>query len=79
MEVFRPFFGEGERGPHKVAWAEAYLHAKYKLHLSSRLAAINMGRKFGGEAPPPFGDGERGPHLTQGRLGRGLAPYQVTS
>jgi len=41
---------------HKVAWAEAYLHAKYHLDLSSRLATINMGRFFGAELPP-FGEG----------------------
>jgi len=75
----RPLFGEGSGVPilHKVAWAEAYLHAKYQLHPSSGLAAINMGRKFGGA--PPFWGGERGLHLTQSRLGRGLASYQVTS
>ena len=26
-----------------------------------------------------YREGERGPHLTQSRLGRGLAPYQVTN
>jgi len=36
-------------------WAEAYLHAKYHLDPSSRLAIINMGRKCG--ALPPFGEG----------------------
>ena len=37
----------------KLAWAEAYHHAKYQIHPSSRLATINMGRKFveGGSAP----------------------------
>jgi len=65
---------------HKIAWAEAYLRAKYQLHPSSRLAAINMGREFGGGGSAPLlGRGERGPHLTQSRLGRGLPPYQVTS
>jgi len=44
------------------------------------LVTIDMRRKFGGgSAPPPFGEGERGPHLTQSRLGRGPAPYQVAS
>ena len=56
---------------------EAYLHAKYHLHSSNHLAAINMGRKLGGGSAP-FWREERGPHLTQSRLGRGLAPYQVT-
>jgi len=37
-----------------------------------------MDQKFGG-APPTFWEGERGPYLTQSRLDRGLAPYQVTS
>ena len=31
-----------------MAWAEAYLHAKCHLDLSSRLATIDMGRKLGG-------------------------------
>jgi len=46
---------------HKVARAEAYLHAKYHLAQSSGLAR----------------GGERGPHLTQSRLGRDLVLYQV--
>ena len=33
---------------HRVAWAEAYLRAKWHLDISRRLATINMGRKFGG-------------------------------
>jgi len=47
-------------GPHltKVPWAEAYLHAKYHLDPSSRLATVNMGRKLGGSAP--FWGGESG-------------------
>ena len=40
---------------HKVAWAEAYLHTKWHFNVSSRLATINMGRKFGGLAI--FGSG----------------------
>jgi len=39
-------------GP-KVAWAEAYLHTKWHLNSSSRLAATDMGRKFGGLCPVP--------------------------
>ena len=35
----------------KSPWAEAYLHAKYHLDPSSRLATINMGRKFWGLSP----------------------------
>ena len=42
---------------------EAYLHAKYYLDPSSRLATINVGRFFGGGSAP-FGRGERGPRLT---------------
>jgi len=36
---------------HNVAWAEAYLHTKWHLDPSSRLATIDMGRKFGGSVP----------------------------
>jgi len=32
---------------HSVAWVEAYLHTKWRLDPSSRLATINMGRKLG--------------------------------
>jgi len=39
-------------GP-KVAWAEAYLHTKWHLNSSSRLAATDIGRKFGGLCPVP--------------------------
>ena len=49
-----PLFGEGGWVlilHHKVTWAEAYLRAKYQLDPSSRLAAINMGRKFLGLRP----------------------------
>jgi len=42
----------GGLGPHvTVAWAEAYLHTKYHLDPSSRLATIIMCRKLGGSAP----------------------------
>jgi len=43
-----------------------------------RLATVDMGRKLGGGCAS-FRDGELGLHLTQCRLGRGLAPYQVAS
>ena len=45
-----PFLGRGGWVPiwHKVAWSEAYLHAKCHLDPSSRLATINIGRKIGG-------------------------------
>ena len=59
-----------------VAWVETYLRTKWRLNLYSRLATTDMGRKLGVCAP--FGEG-LGPHLTQCRLGRGLAPYQVAS
>jgi len=62
----------------KVAWAEAYFHAKYHLDPSCRFDTINTGRKFGG-LRSLLGEGERGPHLTQSRLGRGLAPCRVAS
>ena len=55
-----------------VAWADAYLCTKWHLNPCSRLATIDMGRKFG--APPLLGRG-LGPHLTQTRLGLGLPPY----
>jgi len=32
---------------HKVAWAEAYLHIKWHLSLSSRLATTDIGQKLG--------------------------------
>jgi len=57
---------------YKVAWAEAYLRAKYRLDPSSRLATLNIGRILGSSAP--FLGRERGPHLTQSRLCRGLPP-----
>jgi len=36
---------------HKVAWAEAYLHTKWLLDASSRLATIKIRPKLGGSAP----------------------------
>jgi len=60
-----PLFAGRVLGPHltQSRLGEAYLHAKYQLHPSSRLAAINMGQKFWG-LRPPLGRAERGPHLT---------------
>ena len=52
-------------------------HTKWHLHASRHSATINMGLKFEGSAP--FLGSGLGPHLTQSRLGRGLAPYQVAS
>ena len=73
----RKFRGAGSPS-NTVHWAEAYLHAKYHLDPFSRLATINMGRKFGGCAPF-FGKGERGPDLTQRGEGRRLPACQVSS
>jgi len=49
--------------------AEAYLHTKWHLDASSRLATIEMGRKFEGGSAPFLGRGGLGPHLTQSPLG----------
>jgi len=45
-------FSGGELGPieHKVVWAKAYLHTKWHLSPSSRLATMDIGRKLGAEA-----------------------------
>jgi len=37
---------------HNVAWAEAYLRTQWHLDACSRLATIEMGRKFGGSSAP---------------------------
>ena len=44
-----PFYEGGSWVPmeHKVAWAEAYLHTKWHLSPSSRLATTEFGRKLG--------------------------------
>jgi len=51
---------------HNYAWAEAYLHTKWHLSPSNRLAITDIGRKLGGTT---LGEGELSPHLTQCRLG----------
>jgi len=62
----RLLFGDGAgSSSSKIAWAEAYLHVKYHLDPSSRLATINKGGNLW--APPFFGERERGPHLTKSR------------
>ena len=61
---------------HKVAWAEAYLRAKWHLDPSSRLATIDMCRKL--EGALPFWGGELGPHLTQYGLSQ-PRPTSITS
>jgi len=45
------FFGEEELGPHLKHWgrAEAYLHAKFILELSNRLATIQQRCKQAGQ------------------------------
>jgi len=54
-------WGKGELGPHltQCGWAEAYLHTKWHLDASSRLAKIEMGRKLG--ALPLLGRGAGSP------------------
>jgi len=61
-----------------MAWAEAYLHTKWHLDISSRLATIDITGKWGGVLCPVF-RGELGPHLTQCCLGRRLLHYQEAS
>jgi len=59
-----PFWAEGWVSiEHKVPSTEAYLHTKWRLDASSRLATIELGRKLREGAPPPFRRG-LGPHLT---------------
>jgi len=43
---------------HKVAWAEAYIHTKWHLSPSSRLATTDIGRKLGELCP--FMEGRAG-------------------
>ena len=74
-----PFLWKGLR-PHLTPsrLAEAYLRVKCRLVPFSRLATINMGRKFGG--PPLFGGGAAGsPSNTKLPGPRRLPPYQVAS
>jgi len=71
-----PFWGRG-LGPHltqsRRGWG--YHHAKYQLHPSSRLAAINMGGKLGGSAPF-WGRGAGSPSNTKSS---GLKPSSIPS
>ena len=60
---------------HNVAWAKAYLRAKWHLYPSSRLATVDTGRKVSGLQCSFWG--RLGPDLTQYCLGRGLPLYQV--
>jgi len=53
-----PFWGGGWVPiEHKVPWPGAYLHTKWHLDASSRLATIEMGRKLGRGLRPLFGRG----------------------
>jgi len=61
---------------HKVAWAEAYLHTKWHLSPSRRLAATDIGQKLG--AVPLFGEGA-GSHLAQCGQDQDPPPCQVSS
>jgi len=78
-----PFGGKGDGSLSNAVWsggqADAYLHAKFHLDPSSRLATTDMGRKLRGGLCPFFGKVELGPHLTQCGLGRGLPAYQLAS
>jgi len=87
-------FGHNRNGPkigeeagsrsNTVSWAEAYLHAKYQLHPSSRLAAINMAENLAGALPPFWGGGAGSPSNTKSPFGRnrywpniaGLCPFR---
>jgi len=61
-----PFLGRGLR-PHltQSPWDEAYLHTKWHLDASSRLATIEMGQKIGEELRPLFGEGAGSPSNTK--------------
>jgi len=78
----RPLFEEGAWSPSSTMWpgpCKAHLRAKSRLDPFSRLVT-GHGPKIGeGLRPPLLWQGELGPHVTQRRLGRGLAPYQVAS
>jgi len=73
----RPFLGKGRAGSpsNTVAWAEAYLHNKWHLDASSRLATIKWAENGGSGGS----GGQLGPHPTQCHLGRGLPLYEVAS
>jgi len=55
---------------------EAYLHTKWHLDASSRLATIKMGRKLGATLPRLFGEGAGSPSST---LWRGPRPTSVSN
>jgi len=49
-----PFTESWDPVKYNVAWAEVYFHTKWLLHLSSRLATIDIGQKLDGVAGVPF-------------------------
>ena len=63
----------GELGPRltQCGLGRVFFSTKWRLHPSSRLATIDMGKKLRAVL--------LGPHLTQRRVGRSLPPYQVAS
>ena len=63
----------GELGPRltQCGLGRVYFRTKWRLHPSSRLATIDIGKELRAVL--------LGPHLTQRRVGRGLPPYQVAS
>jgi len=71
------FLGAAGSPSNTVALDEAYLHTKWHLSPSSRLATTDISRKLGGCAP--LGEGELGPHPTQCRVGRRLPLYNMAS
>jgi len=71
-----PFLGKAGSPSNNVVRAEAYLHTKWHLDPSSRLATIDMGQKVGGGCCAPFCQRELGPHLT---VLPGLRPTFVSS
>ena len=73
-----PLLEEWDLGPHlRVALAETYLHAKWHLDPSSRLATTDMGQTLWGSAPFS-GRGDGSPSDTMWP-GRGLPAWQVSS
>ena len=62
----RLLVGNGKLGPNlaQCGWEEAYLHTKWHLDASSRLATIEMGRKFEGGLCPFAGGGAGSPSNT---------------
>ena len=53
------------RPSNTVAWAEAYLHTKWHLDASSRLATIEMAENWGGGLRPLLEKGTGSPYNTK--------------